>query len=104
MPPAARYPLQSAENPRRVLRNNIITLLGITLAALALGSISGFLALTTWQEKQTFQHAPIAYAAPYGSFRQGSLKTYAVDLRSPPKAAKPSPSPIIPSARWSATN
>ena len=65
----------------RVLRNNIITLLGITLAALALGSISGFLALTTWQEKQTFQHAPIAYAAPYGSFRQGSLKTYAVDLR-----------------------
>ena len=81
MPPAARYPLQSAANPRRVLRNNIITLLGITLAALALGSISGFLALTTWQEKQTFQHAPIAYAAPYGSFRQGSLKTYAVDLR-----------------------
>ena len=81
MPPAARYPLQSTANPRRVLRGNIITLLGITLAALALGSISGFLALTTWQEKQTFQHAPIAYAAPYGSFRQGSLKTYAVDLR-----------------------
>ncbi|WP_325321059.1 DUF3592 domain-containing protein [Kingella oralis] len=81
MPPAARYPLQSTANPRRVLRNNIITLLGITLAALTLGSISGFLALTTWQEKQTFQHAPIAYAAPYGSFRQGSLKTYAVDLR-----------------------
>lgn len=46
MPPAARYPLQSAANPRRVLRNNIITLLGITLAALALGGISGFLALT----------------------------------------------------------
>ena len=81
MPPAARYPLQSTANPCRVLRGNIITLLGITLAALALGSISGFLALTTWQEKQTFQHAPIAHAAPYGSFRQGSLKTYAVDLR-----------------------
>ena len=81
MPPAARYPLQSTANPRRVLRGNIITLLGITLAALALGSISGFLALTTWQEKQTFQHAPIAHAAPHGAFRQGSLKTYAVDLR-----------------------
>ena len=79
--PAAQRLLQSKENPRRVLRGNIITLLGVTLAALALGSISGFLALTTWQEKQTFQHAPIAHAAPYGSFRQGSLKTYAVDLR-----------------------
>lgn len=102
--PAAQRLLQSKENPRRVLRGNIITLLGVTLAALALGSISGFLALTTWQEKQTFQHAPIAHAAPHGSFRQGSLKTYAVDLRFTPKTAKPSPSPIIPSARWSATN
>ena len=81
MRPAAQRLLQSKENPRRVLRGNIITLLGVTLAAIALGSISGFLALTAWQEKQTFQHAPIAYAAPYGSFRQGSLKTYAVDLR-----------------------
>lgn len=81
MRPVARYRLQSTANPRRVLRGNIVTLLGITLAALALGSISGFLALTTWQEKQTFQHAPIAHAAPHGAFRQGSLKTYAVDLR-----------------------
>lgn len=79
--PAAQRLLQSKENPRRVLRGNIITLLGVTLAALALGSISGFLALTTWQEKQTFQHAPIAHAAPHGAFRQGNLKTYAVDLR-----------------------
>lgn len=81
MRPTTKHPLQSTENPRRVLRGNIITLLGVTLAALALGSISGFLALTAWQEKQTFQHAPIAHAAPHGAFRQGSLKTYAVDLR-----------------------
>ena len=102
--PAAQRLLQSKENPRRVLRGNIITLLGVTLTALALGSISGFLALTTWQEKQTFQHAPIAHAAPHGAFRQGSLKTYAVDLRFTTQNGKPSPSPIIPSARWSATN
>lgn len=88
MRPAAQRLLQSKENPRRVLRSNIITLLGVTLAALALGSISGFLALTTWQEKQTFQHAPIAHAAPHGVFRQGSLKTYAVDLRFTPQSGK----------------
>lgn len=96
MPPAARYPLQSTANPRCVLRGNIITLLGITLAALALGSISGFLVLTTWQEKQTFQHAPIAHAAPHGAFRQGSLKTYAVDLRFTTQNGKTIPVQYLP--------